>query len=180
VTAFGLALVGTALVGVAVVGAVVLAALAVSIGVLAVRVGRHWRVRRRWRRLYDDGARPRRRPGAMAQERLMAAPVLVGGAVSTVLAIVGLVLGGLRPQPRAREREVVGDELAQGQIGVAIGERGDENKVAEAGEGLDVAAGALAADHVDDAIDAPAAGQLANADNDIFCVVADDGARAEA
>jgi tight adherence protein B len=95
VTAFGLALVGTALVGVAVVGAVVLAALAVSIGVLAVRVGRHWRVRRRWRRLYDDGARPRRRPRAMAQERLMAAPVLVGGAVSTVLAIVGLVLGGL-------------------------------------------------------------------------------------
>jgi tight adherence protein B len=93
-TAFGAALVGTALVGTALAGVVVLAAVAVSAAVVAARIGRHWRVRRRWRRLHRPDAVARRQPLAIARERLMGAPVLVGGAASAVVAMLGLGLGG--------------------------------------------------------------------------------------
>ena len=46
--------------------------------------------------------------------------------------------------------------------------------------GVDVAGGGVAADHVDDAVGALAAGQLAHPGDDVFLVVPDRGAGAEA
>jgi tight adherence protein B len=93
-TAFSAALVGTALVGTALAAAVTLAAVAASAAVVAARIGRHWRVRRRWRRLHQPETVARRQPLATARERLMSAPVRVVGAASAVVALLGLGLGG--------------------------------------------------------------------------------------
>jgi len=74
---------------------------------------------------------------------------------------------------------LVAHELVEGKVGIAIGEGRHQHQVPKPREDVDIAARRLAADHIDDAIDSSAAGQVMDAGENVLGVVSDGGAGAE-